>query len=247
MADHLYPTPRHGTKRPRDDDGAAASAGRARVVTPDGDAGVAPTGSVSDRFVPTRGEADVADAFRARCIGGDDALRSALLSPRPAERVLAFRSPGAAVTPTAATPRPVAARRELVATRILDAPDVLDDFYCQLLDWSPRGDALLVALNQTVHVGRDGTGRRGARSLSVFELAEFDACVTAVAWAPAGRHAAVGTDSGTLEVVDVETKEVVRDFTGFNEGRIAAVSWNPATRAARAARRFFFGGGGRSV
>ena len=99
MADHLYPTPRHGTKRPRDDDGAAASAGRARVVTPDGDAGVAPTGSVSDRFVPTRGEADVADAFRARCIGGDDALRSALLSPRPAERVLAFRSPGAAVTP----------------------------------------------------------------------------------------------------------------------------------------------------
>jgi cell division cycle 20, cofactor of APC complex len=76
-------------------------------------------------------------------------------------------------------------------TRILDAPDLLDDYYLNLLSWSDT-NVLAVALSQTVYLWNAETGQ--IDELCNVEDQGPDAHISSVSWIQeGGGHLAVGT------------------------------------------------------
>jgi cell division cycle protein 20 (cofactor of APC complex) len=81
--------------------------------------------------------------------------------------------------------------------RILDAPELLDDYYLNLLDWSAN-NVLAIALGRTVYLW-------DATSASITELCALegaDDCVTSLSWikAAGAQHIAVGTNRASVQV-----------------------------------------------
>jgi cell division cycle 20-like protein 1 (cofactor of APC complex) len=74
--------------------------------------------------------------------------------------------------------------------KVLDAPQLQDDFYLNLVDWSPS-NILAVGLGRAVYIWSACTSR-------VTKLCEtpLDDSITAVNWSLRGTHLAVGTNSG---------------------------------------------------
>lgn len=220
-----------GAKRPRDEAWDAASsssrsARRPRVarVTPD-----------VDRLMPhtpfdTRG-AYAAHALRSGgAVGGYvGALRDAFL-PAAATSFLKFgRSRPEALGGGGAARASSAADRSPLSTPsarpcdILDAPEILDDFYINVVDWSCR-NTLSVGLGDAVYL-------MDAATKGVRELASFLSPVCATRWAPGGGHVAVATNGGAVRVYDVGAGAAVRDLGDLGPGgRAAALDWNPSTR-----------------
>lgn len=65
--------------------------------------------------------------------------------------------------------------------RVLDAPDLLNDYYLNLLDWS-SSNLLAVALGQSLYVWN-------ATTSEITKLLEFDGVpITSVAWMNSGSH-----------------------------------------------------------
>ncbi|CAI5513355.1 unnamed protein product [Closterium sp. Naga37s-1] len=117
------------------------------------------------------------------------------------------------------------------AERILDAPELVDDYYLNLLDWSSSNvvalalgasvylwDAATGAIEELLHVGGEGADE-GAES------AEY---VSSVAWAADGKHLAVGLSSAEVQVWDSQRLKQVRALKG-HAGRVGAMDWNGAT------------------
>ncbi len=76
-------------------------------------------------------------------------------------------------------------------SRVLDAPDMMDDYYLNLLSWSST-NVLAVALSQKVYLWDAETGR--IEELCNFEDRGMDANVSSVSWIQeGGGYLAVGT------------------------------------------------------
>ncbi|CEP01595.1 hypothetical protein PBRA_008537 [Plasmodiophora brassicae] len=124
--------------------------------------------------------------------------------------------------PSSGNAQPVARRHRFVsssAERVLDAPDLLDDYYVNLLDWSGK-DALAVGLGSSLYLWDAATG-------GIDLLMETTATdhITAVAWMQGGTHIAVGTDSKEVQLWDVQARKKVRAMRG-HAGRVSALAWN---------------------
>lgn len=76
--------------------------------------------------------------------------------------------------------------------KVLDAPQLLDDYYLNLVDWSDSNN-LVVGLSNCTYIW-------SAESAKVTKLHDFgeNNSVTSVQWAEYGRLLAVGTDSGAV-------------------------------------------------
>lgn len=105
-----------------------------------------------------------------------------------------------------------------VPYKVLDAPQLQDDFYLNVLDWSAK-DVLAVALASSIYLW-------SAVTSSVQHMCDFpNDVVASVSWAPTGTHLAVGTTSGKVMLYDVERKNAVRTLPGHG-GRVGALAWN---------------------
>jgi cell division cycle protein 20 (cofactor of APC complex) len=109
-----------------------------------------------------------------------------------------------------------------VPSRILDAPDMMDDYYLNLISWSDT-NVLAVALAQTVYLWNAATG-------DIQELCTFDggpnSYVTSVAWVQeGGAHLAVGTSAGGTQLWDVNECKQIRSMDGHTD-RVGALAWN---------------------
>lgn len=107
-------------------------------------------------------------------------------------------------------------------SRILDAPDLLDDYYLNLVSWSDT-NVLAIGLNQTVFLWNAGTGE-------IEELCSFDsspnAHISSVQWVQeGGAHLAVGVSSGMTQLWDVQQGKQVRAMEGHSD-RVGSLSWN---------------------
>ena len=107
-------------------------------------------------------------------------------------------------------------------SRILDAPDMMDDYYLNLLSWSDT-NLLAVALSQTVYLWNAGTG-------DIQELCTFDRTpddyVSSVSWVQeGGAHIAIGTSTGATQLWDVEAGRMLRSMDGHSD-RVGALAWN---------------------
>ncbi len=101
----------------------------------------------------------------------------------------------------------VATRRHIssMPVRVLDAPDLMDDFYLNLVSWGSTG-VLAVALGQSIYLWDAETG--GITELATLE-GETD-YIASVAWIQqGGTHLAVGTGSGKTQLWDVRALKQV--------------------------------------
>ncbi|KAF2756322.1 cell cycle regulatory protein [Pseudovirgaria hyperparasitica] len=105
-----------------------------------------------------------------------------------------------------------------VPYKVLDAPDLADDFYLNLVDWGSQ-NILGVGLNQCVYMWNSSSGR-------VTKLCELqDDTVTSVNWIQRGSHLAIGTGKGFVQIWDAGSQRRLRTMTGHT-ARVGALAWN---------------------
>ena len=111
-----------------------------------------------------------------------------------------------------------------VPERILDAPNMSDDYYLNLLDWS-SSNVLAVALGGEVYLWDASTGNIDL----LCEMPTSGDAVTSVQWMPDGAHIAIGTNNATSDILlwDVAHKKQKRVLRG-HEARVSALAWNGA-------------------
>lgn len=157
-----------------------------------------------------------------------------ILNPNRDSRILSFKTKAPAADETHANSLKVlystgkpkaanAAKTRQIATkaeRVLDAPDLRDDFYLHLLDWS-KNNHMAVALHDTLFVWNAADG-------SIEELyckqTEED-YISCVAWAAEGNYLAVGDSCASIELWDVQSSKLMRSMRG-HEDRISSLKWN---------------------
>ncbi|PIN16377.1 Anaphase promoting complex, Cdc20, Cdh1, and Ama1 subunits [Handroanthus impetiginosus] len=106
------------------------------------------------------------------------------------------------------------------AERILDAPDIIDDFYLNLLDWG-SSNVVAIALGNNVYLWDASDG-------SISELLSTDddmGPVTSVKWASDGRNLAVGFNNSHVELWDASTIQLLRTLRGHRL-RVSSLDWN---------------------
>lgn len=106
--------------------------------------------------------------------------------------------------------------------RVLDAPDFMDDYYLNLIDWS-SANRVAIGLGTTPYVWDAETG--DVMSLEPDARSEDDAAVCSVSWSADGAYLAVGNDHGEVEVWDVDVNKRVRIMGGHN-ARVGSLSWS---------------------
>lgn len=157
-------------------------------------------------------------------------------NPHPEPKILSFQAdtPAPTADPCAAATSALYANQcglssrrrapaRFIATKpvkILDAPNIQEDFYLNLLDWGSTG-ALAVALYDSVYLWN-------AESGSIHKLCDTDAPddhVTSVQWSNDGRFVAVGTNHSQIQLWDASRIAKLRQWSAHTE-RVGALAWN---------------------
>jgi len=117
------------------------------------------------------------------------------------------------------TPRKVPRKISKVPFKVLDAPQLQDDFYLNLVDWSST-NVLSVGLSNCVYLWSACTSR-------VTKLCDLgsDDVVTSVNWTQRGSHLAVGTNKGEVQIWDTAHCRKLRTMAG-HRGRVGTMAWN---------------------
>ena len=105
------------------------------------------------------------------------------------------------------------------ADRILDAPDIMDDYYLQLLDWSSN-NVLAVALSGELYLWNAVSG--DITNLVQFPESEY---ISSVAWVEHSNNVAIGTSSGEIHIWDATKSVKLRTMRGHTS-RVSSLSWN---------------------
>lgn len=106
--------------------------------------------------------------------------------------------------------------------KILDAPNILDDYYLNLVDWGSN-NILAVALAESVYLWHAETGE-------IEQLCDVDGdnvnnYVTSVSFIQGGQHIAVGTNSNDVQIWDVARMRRLRSMRSHTS-RVGALAWN---------------------
>ena len=99
--------------------------------------------------------------------------------------------------------------------KILDAPNLQDDYYLNLIDWSGQ-DILAVALGSCVYLW-------SAVNNKVSKLCELSEQVTSVAWSPKGCFLSIGVNDGEIQIWDSIKAKKVNSFTEQHTARVGAL------------------------
>lgn len=106
--------------------------------------------------------------------------------------------------------------------KILDAPNMLDDFYLNLIDWGSN-NILAVALAESVYLWNANSGE-------IDQLCEVDGdnannYVTSVSFVNCGQHIAIGTNANDVQIWDVSRMRRLRTMRSHTS-RVGALAWN---------------------
>ncbi|KAL6006778.1 hypothetical protein ACLOJK_032273 [Asimina triloba] len=123
---------------------------------------------------------------------------------------------------------PVAKRRQglrrhipqQTAERTLDAPDLVDDYYLNLLDWSCK-NVLAIGLGNIVYLWN----ATNQVTVELTEVREDDGPITSISWAPDGTKVAVGLNNSEVQIWDSLSLKQVRSLMGHST-RVGSLSWN---------------------
>jgi cell division cycle protein 20 (cofactor of APC complex) len=104
--------------------------------------------------------------------------------------------------------------------RVLDAPDIVDDYYLNLVSWSSK-NVFAVALHGTVYLWNAKSGT----TEELMTLSDDTDYVCSLNWVPGGTHLAVGTASAATQLWDAGSAKLVRTMDGHSD-RVSSLSWN---------------------
>uniref|UniRef100_A0A1D1XUV6 Anaphase-promoting complex subunit cdc20 n=1 Tax=Anthurium amnicola TaxID=1678845 RepID=A0A1D1XUV6_9ARAE len=107
------------------------------------------------------------------------------------------------------------------AERTLDAPNLVDDYYLNLLDWG-SSNILAIALGNTVYLWDAADGSTS----ELMTVNEDGGPVTSVSWAPDGQHIALGMNSSDVQLWDTSSNRLLRTLRGPHQSRVGSLSWN---------------------
>jgi cell division cycle protein 20 (cofactor of APC complex) len=137
-------------------------------------------------------------------------------------RVLYSKS-RAASSPSGKTRAALQPKRVVATTaeRVLDAPELRDDYYLNLLDWS-SANVLGIALDQSVYMWDATT--QGITELCTLQTGY----VSSLRWIQEGANTmAVGTSEGNVELWDVIKGKRLRTLNGHvGNSRVGVLAWN---------------------
>ena len=105
------------------------------------------------------------------------------------------------------------------AEKMLDAPNLLDNFYLNLLDWGSK-NILSVALSNEVYLLNTET----FQTQLLMSLPE-NINITSLSWINSGTVLSIGNIYGEIQLYDTIKLEKIRTMTG-NYGRISSLNWN---------------------
>ncbi|KAJ2613481.1 WD repeat-containing protein slp1 [Coemansia sp. RSA 1365] len=194
-----------------------------------------------DRFIPNRSAMDMASSqFNIARADSDIPLDGASIAYQEEvaracgvsinKRILKFKEEAPTSEkddlrqvysrPALKSSAPTGAKRRILNTpeRVLDAPDLVDDYYLNLLDWSV-GNALAIGLDQSVYLWNATTG-----DVSSLCQLESEAYIASVKWTADGTYLAIGTSSGEVQIWDAESQSKIRTMTG-HQARVGVMSW----------------------
>lgn len=104
------------------------------------------------------------------------------------------------------------------ATKVLDAPGILDDFYSHPVDWSSQ-NVVAVALADMVFLFDAASG-------SVKKLLQLpNGSITTLRWTETGGHLSIGSSAGEVQIWDAASQRQLRNLRG-HQGRIGALAWH---------------------
>lgn len=109
---------------------------------------------------------------------------------------------------------------KMIPERILDAPDVRDDFYTQLLDWS-FCNVVGIALDNRVYAWNAKT----QESCCLNSHEETSHYYSALSFHPREHTIGFVLSNGSLELMDYDTCSLVRTISVSHE-RVAAIDWH---------------------
>ncbi|RXG70855.1 WD repeat-containing protein fzy-1 [Armadillidium vulgare] len=118
------------------------------------------------------------------------------------------------------SPRKAARKISKIPFKVLDAPELQDDFYLNLVDWSSQ-NVLSVGLGTCVYLWSAYT----SQVTRLCDLSPDGDSVTSVSWSERGNHVAVGTHKGLVQVWDVTSSKRVCVLDGHS-ARVGALAWN---------------------
>ncbi|KAH7516885.1 hypothetical protein JRO89_XSUnG0155900 [Xanthoceras sorbifolium] len=106
--------------------------------------------------------------------------------------------------------------------RILDAPNLMDDYYQNIMDWG-KNNILAVALGSALYLWNSTNGN----VKKLLQVPEEDDYPTSVAWSGSATNLAVGYMSSKLQLWDTETSKLVNlSFSSLSPSNCLPVSFN---------------------
>ncbi|XP_037314316.1 fizzy-related protein homolog [Pungitius pungitius] len=118
------------------------------------------------------------------------------------------------------SPRKPARKISKIPFKVLDAPELQDDFYLNLVDWS-AGNLLSVGLGACVYLWSACT----SQVTRLCDLSVDGDSVTSVCWNERGSLVAVGTHKGYVQIWDAAGGRKLTSLEGHS-ARVGALAWN---------------------
>jgi cell division cycle 20, cofactor of APC complex len=92
----------------------------------------------------------------------------------------------------------------------LDAPDIVDDYYLNLLDWG-SANVLAIGLGNTLYLWDASNGSTS----ELVTVDDEDGPITSVSWAPDGRHIGIGLNNSEVQLWDTASDRQVLYLSGL--------------------------------
>ena len=112
--------------------------------------------------------------------------------------------------------------------RILDAPNLIDDFYLNLLDWG-KENIIAVALSDEIYLWNDNNSKTSL--LMKYENNENNSSmrgnniISSLSFMNNGIALGIGLPDGNIQIWDINKKIKLRDIKA-HENRVSCLSWN---------------------
>ena len=113
----------------------------------------------------------------------------------------------------------------------LPAPNLIDDFYLNLLDWSSKNQIAVGCSSSVILWNNNKTQSETLFSYDIVEENNIqnnennNKYVSSLIWSEEGDKLAVGNSCGAVELYDINKKELICSFKGHSK-RVGVVSWN---------------------
>lgn len=102
--------------------------------------------------------------------------------------------------------------------KVLDAPNLQDDFYLNLLEWSSQ-NILSVALDTSLYMWNANNNK----VLRFCDIAPSN--ITSLAWNNSGTQVGVGTSQGVVDIWDLGKSTKIQTLEG-HQSRVSSIAWS---------------------